>query len=264
MAKTAPNTPLIQEHLKSLGLTKYESLVYIALLQVDGATATEIHEISGVPRASVYPVLDKLSKKQLVNISTTSPKHFAPTPPDEAIDGLIAHITQHSAEVKKELSAIYDERVSMNRTERQEMIWNIHGAENVGSRTVDLIRSAESEVAILSGTTILTKPIQEAISALGPKITVEIVTTGGQNRRDIPPNARELVVQVVPHSENLPVVKKPPCIIIADQKRVLAFVSDDSDIPTALYSESPGFVSLFAGYWSFVKGMVPFSGNEKG
>lgn len=263
MAKTNPSTSMIQEHLKSLGLTKYESLVYIALLQVDGATATEIHEISGVPRASVYPVLDKLSKKQLVNISTTSPKYFAATPPDEAIDGLIAHITQHSAEVKKELSAVYEERVSMNHAERQELIWNIHGSDNVSSRTIDLIRSAESEVAILSGTTVLTPPIQKAISALDPEITVEIVTTGNHTRHDIPLNARELVIEMVPRSENLPGVKKPPCIIITDQQRVLAFVSDDSDVPTALYSESPGFVSLFVGYWNFVKGMVSFFGNEK-
>lgn len=219
--------------------------------------ATEIHEISGVPRASVYPVLDKLSKKQLVNISTTSPKRFAATPPDEAIDTLIAHITQDSADVKKELSAIYEERVSMNHAERQEMIWSIHGAENIGSRAVDLIRSAESEVSILSGTTILTAPIQEAISALGPEVTVEIATTGGPDRHDIPPNARRLVIGMVPHPETFPGEKKPPCIIIIDRQRVMAFVHDDSDVPSALYSESPGFVSLFTGYWGFVKGHVP-------
>jgi|LSQX01.2.fsa_nt_gb sugar-specific transcriptional regulator TrmB len=263
MPKTATHTSMIQEHLKSLGLTKYESLVYIALLQVDGATATEIHEISGVPRASVYPVLEKLSKKQLVNISTTSPKHFAATPPDEAIDGLIAHITKHSAEVKMELSAIYEERVSMNRSERQEIIWSIHGADNVGSRAIELIQSAQSEVAILSGPTILTAPIQKAITALGPDITVEIVTEGGQNRRDIPPNARELVIEMVPHSDNLPGMTKPPCIFIIDRQHVLAFVSDESDAPTALYSESQGFVSLFTGYWNFVKGITLSSGYNK-
>ncbi len=247
---------MIQEHLKSLGLTKYESFVYIALLQVDGATATEIHEISGVPRASVYPVLDKLSKKQLVNVTTTSPKRFAATPPDEAIDSLIARITQDSAAVKHELTAIYEERISMNHAERQEMIWNIHGAENIGSRAVDLIRSAEYEVAILSGTTVLTTPVREAISSLGPEITVEIAIAGISVRDDIPPNAKELVIGMVPHPENFPGEKKPPCIIIVDRQRVMAFVNDDADIPNALYSESPGFVNLFTGYWSFVKGHV--------
>ncbi|MDE4908109.1 TrmB family transcriptional regulator [Methanogenium marinum] len=256
MAKTIPSTTMIQEHLKSLGLTKYESLVYIALLQVDGATATEIHEISGVPRASVYPVLDKLSKKQLVNVTTTSPKRFAATPPDEAIDSLIARITQDSTAVKHELTTIYEERTSMNHAERQEMIWNIHGSENIGSRAVDLIRSAESSVAILSVTTVLSLPIQKIISSLGPGINVEIATAGTSARDDIPPNAQELKIGMVPHPENILGEKQPPCIIIVDRQRVMAFVSDDAEIPSALYSESPGFVNLFTGYWGFVKGHV--------
>jgi sugar-specific transcriptional regulator TrmB len=66
-----PNNLL--ESLKSLGLTKYEALVYIGLLRVAGATATEIHEISGVPRASVYPVLDRLVQKELVSVSYITP-----------------------------------------------------------------------------------------------------------------------------------------------------------------------------------------------
>lgn len=76
-------TPLI-ESLKSLGLTKYEALVYIGLLRMVGATATEVHEISGVPRASVYPVLDRLVQKELVSVSHTTPKRFDAVPPDQA------------------------------------------------------------------------------------------------------------------------------------------------------------------------------------
>lgn len=261
MAKNTANTTMIQGHLKSLGLTKYESLVYIALLQVDGATATEIHEISGVPRASVYPVLDKLSKKQLVNVTTTSPKRFAATPPDEAIDSLIARITQDSAAVKQELSAIYEERASMNHAERQETIWNIHGAENIGSRAIEIIRSAESGVGIISGTTILTKPVQDAIRALGPEVSVQIVTKGNQLRDDIPANAEELAMGIIPQMDNVAGGKHLPCVIIVDQQKVIAFSDGDSDVPSALYSESPGFVNLFAGYWAFVKGHIP-SSNE--
>ena len=63
MAESPEESLNIAESLKSLGLTKYEALVYIALLKVAGATATEIHEISGVPRASVYRVLDRLTRK---------------------------------------------------------------------------------------------------------------------------------------------------------------------------------------------------------
>ena len=76
MAENAPPYLSLTESLKSLGLTKYEALVYIGLLRVSGATATEIHEISGVPRASVYPVLDRLIQKNLVSVSHATPRRF--------------------------------------------------------------------------------------------------------------------------------------------------------------------------------------------
>ena len=236
--------------------------LYIALLQVDGATATEIHEISGVPRASVYPVLDKLSKKQLVNVTTTSPKHFAATPPEEAIDILVARITQDSTAVKQELSAIYEERTSMNHAERQETIWNIHGAENIGRRAVDIIRSATAEVAVISGIAELTKPIQEAIRALDPEVKVEIATAGSHRREDIPKNAHQLIIGMIPHPDIIAGEKHLPCVIIIDQQKVIAFSDGDSDVPSALYSESPGFVNLFTGYWAFVKGHVALPGDQ--
>ena len=50
MKLPSENPVRVIDCLKSLGLTKYEALVYIALLKkVSSATASEIHEISGFP-----------------------------------------------------------------------------------------------------------------------------------------------------------------------------------------------------------------------
>ena len=95
--KTLPEDPVrLVECLKSLGMTKYEALVYIALLRVPSATASEIHESSSVPRASVYPVLDQLLDKDLVSVSQSAPKRFAAIPPDDAITRLVSRI-EHDA-----------------------------------------------------------------------------------------------------------------------------------------------------------------------
>ena len=47
MKLPSENTVRIIECLKSLGLTKYEALVYIALLKLESATASEIRQIPG-------------------------------------------------------------------------------------------------------------------------------------------------------------------------------------------------------------------------
>ncbi|MDD1684314.1 MAG: TrmB family transcriptional regulator, partial [Methanoregula sp.] len=96
--KVQPEDPVrIVECLKSLGMTKYEALVYIALLRVPSATASEIHESSSVPRASVYPVLDQLLEKDLVSVSQSAPKRFAALPPDEGIARLLGRIERNAA-----------------------------------------------------------------------------------------------------------------------------------------------------------------------
>jgi sugar-specific transcriptional regulator TrmB len=71
--------------LKSLGMINYEARVSIALLRVMSATAREIHELSGVPRASVYPVIDLRREKNLISVSRSAPKRFVAMPTEEAV-----------------------------------------------------------------------------------------------------------------------------------------------------------------------------------
>ena len=120
------------ESLKSLGLTKYEALVYIGLLQVTGATATEVHEISGVPRASVYPVLDRLAQKELVSVSHTTPKRFDAIPPARGIENMMRRIEEMQRKPWSPRS-LYQEKDAESRG-NQELIWTIYGEENIKNR----------------------------------------------------------------------------------------------------------------------------------
>jgi sugar-specific transcriptional regulator TrmB len=80
MKLSSENSVRVTKCLKSLGLTIYEARVYVALLNVASATASEIHEISGVPRASVYTVIDQLLEKGLVSVSQSAPKRMQNMP----------------------------------------------------------------------------------------------------------------------------------------------------------------------------------------
>jgi len=89
---TSEDLKELVETLRDLGLTNYEARVYIRLFGVSGATATEIHELSGVPRASVYSALDHLIRKNLVSISHTTPRRFRAISLTEGINHLLARI----------------------------------------------------------------------------------------------------------------------------------------------------------------------------
>lgn len=238
----------IAESLKSLGLTRYEALVYIALLKSTGATATEIHEISGVPRASVYPVLDRLLQKNLVSISNTSPKRFSAIPPEEGIDSLLHNIEEDANRAKGVLSAIFRERTQVERGD-QELIWSIHGNDKIIARLIDLIRQAEQTILIIAYHDFITNGLTEAILEVKRPVRVDLIS----DRWDIPvPDHINVYLKSIPQGQDLPMAKDfAGGVFIFDNRKVLVVMGSRSEGVTGLYSEAAGFVRFFSRYWNF-------------
>src|SRR3989338_5753927 len=65
-----------QEALIEAGLTKNEAKVYLALLKIGSASASEITRKSGVHRVNVYDVVHRLIEKGLISMVTRSNKNY--------------------------------------------------------------------------------------------------------------------------------------------------------------------------------------------
>lgn len=249
MAKSTKDIGPVKEHLKSLGLTKYEALVYIALLRVESASATEIHEISGVPRASVYPVLDKLMRKGLVSVSHATPKRFTATPPEEGVEHLLRQIERDAEAAREGLVAIFESREDREE-KKQEMIWTLSGREPIESRISDMFANATSSVIIYGERTLITPRIVELISEIPSTVTIEIATNGTFAPGELPVHAR---VRNIGHliESGLLQGDQMAGVFIADRERVLLRMNGDAT-PSALYSESPAFLQLFLNYWNHI------------
>lgn len=57
-----------QMALKSLGLSKQESGIYLAAFKLGGSTASAIAKEAGMQRTAVYPILKTLTEKGLINM----------------------------------------------------------------------------------------------------------------------------------------------------------------------------------------------------
>jgi sugar-specific transcriptional regulator TrmB len=249
MTEPAAQAGALAESLKSLGLTKYEGLVYIALLQASGATATKIHELSGVPRASVYPVLERLSQKQLVSVSNTSPKRFNPMRPDKAIELLLLSVENDAARAKKVLNRIYAQSSRIDQAD-QELIWTIQGDDHILSRLKEILQGAEESILVIFYWDHLKTELIEGLLSLRKEVKVEIITDGWAGP--------------LPDQINV-VVKAPPNVtpnktgtdwlaggvFLIDQRMAMVVMGSEEKGFTALYSESVGFVRLFTMYWNF-------------
>ena len=80
---------MINQALKSIGLTEGEIKVYLALLELGNSTTWNITKKSKISGSKVYEVLDRLANKGLVaHTVKNNVKYFEATPPERIIDYL--------------------------------------------------------------------------------------------------------------------------------------------------------------------------------
>ncbi len=251
MKLPSENPVRIIDCLKSLGLTKYEALVYIALLKLVSATASEIHEISDVPRASVYPVIDQLLDKGLVSVSQSAPKRFAAISPEDAISRLMDKIKKDAYFARDSLSLVYKER--MNRgLGTEELIWNIYGIGNIKNRFSDLISGAKQEIRIIAHPQFLTPDIQQKLATMANQISIKIITPHWAG--EMPGKLKVYTIRQPEIPKELDMAKDMMAggVCIIDSRSVMVILGVGEDDAVALFSESEGFVRFFVRYYNLI------------
>ncbi len=124
------------EALKSFGLSDYEAKALVALLSKGTLTAKEVSEISGIPRTSVYDVMDSLLSKGLVE-SFGKPKKFKALSAKDIIAVMSRRVGENIEYLKKELPKIEAEEVDVIRVYRGDIVLE---------KLRDFVEDAEREI----------------------------------------------------------------------------------------------------------------------
>lgn len=98
--------------LVQLGLTSYEAKAYQALLQRGSSTASQVAELSGLPRQRVYDVLAGLVAKGLASARPGQAARYTATPPNLVIDRLLAGRRQALAALEREAGPVVGRMVA--------------------------------------------------------------------------------------------------------------------------------------------------------
>lgn len=95
--------PEIEQTLSKLGLEKQEAKVYLALLDLNEATATKLAERTGIGRVNMYQITNKLIEKGLVSyIIKNNVKYFSAADPET----LLKNIQEKEKELKRILPGL--------------------------------------------------------------------------------------------------------------------------------------------------------------
>ncbi len=96
---------IITQILRDFRFSDYEIKVLLALLRYGELTASEIAEKSGVPRTSVYEVVNNLEMRGLVE-SFGKPKRFSTIPANRLVEFLSSRLSERIKMLEKALREI--------------------------------------------------------------------------------------------------------------------------------------------------------------
>src|SRR5215213_2840021 len=124
--------------LQQLGFSEYEARAYVALLQRNPLNGYELAKVSGLPRANIYAVLQKLEERgAIVRLDQPNGTRYAPVAPNE-LTQRVATRFQHT------LNAVQQALEDLATPANPEYVWNIRGYEA-------LLEHAHALVAVSKG-----------------------------------------------------------------------------------------------------------------
>jgi len=130
------------DQLQQLGFSEYETKAYVALLQQHPLNGYTLAKNSGIPRANIYGVLQKLAERgAVVAVNITEGVVYSPIEPDDLINRLGSHISEVLASAQQELKSL---ATPIEHT----YVQNIQGSDQLLEQARELIHRASRSLLI--------------------------------------------------------------------------------------------------------------------
>ena len=153
--------------LEPLGFSEYEGRAYVALCAKSPLNGYELAKVSGLPRANVYGVLQKLEERgAVVRIETPGGVQYAPVPPADLARQLERRFTGALQAAEQALAALAAPPPPAP-------VWNVTGAGPLLDRARGLLAGAQREALVACGPAEATalEPDLAAAEARGVQVT---------------------------------------------------------------------------------------------
>jgi len=132
----------VTAQLQQLGFSEYEARAYVALLRQSPQNGYELAKNSGLPRANVYGVLEKLEERgAVVRLETTNSVRYVPISPEELLQRL-------ETRFKESLSETHTSLKEVAQATAYEDVWSVHGYPAMLEHARSLLESARTSILI--------------------------------------------------------------------------------------------------------------------
>jgi sugar-specific transcriptional regulator TrmB len=121
--------------LQKLGLSSYESQVYLSLTKIITGTPYQISVDSHVPRSKVYDVLKRLNNKGYVDVEQGRPLKYTVVPPRDIFKKEKEKLIEELNESEKILNDTYENQIS----QVQAPVWLIRNQQKIIKKELEII-----------------------------------------------------------------------------------------------------------------------------
>ena len=238
--------------MESLGLTSYETKVYLCLLETGSMTASNISKKSGVPYSKIYEVLNSLENKGWLESDSSRPQKFFPKSPLTALEAMRMRIENGIRDnenlIVSELMPIYQKSGIREKPE----IWVVRGIYNIAAKVSEIIQTSQHEllIALPKVAENIAKPIQPMLRMLYERgVRIAVLASEETNTDTVRAISRIAEVRLKNNMFGGGV--------IGDSKQVMILlgegISDNMNVePIAIWAEHIGLASFAKDYFHYL------------
>jgi sugar-specific transcriptional regulator TrmB/predicted hydrocarbon binding protein len=217
--------------MQELGLTEYQARVYLTLLDLGSATASQIPSLSRVPRTRVYATMTQLHEKGLVEIIPETPLRYRPVPISKFLRHRAVEFKERAEQMEEQMDGLAKEFAVKQDllAEERGRFEALYGRKNVRERLQQMYESAGKEIIGIGTLRSPQRIVKSAIFTIEGrhKAGVEIryaFPVSAQNRADVDRIAS------IAHVRNI-TVQLPMYFYVFDASEVLLNhpIPDDDD-----------------------------------
>jgi sugar-specific transcriptional regulator TrmB len=133
--------------LRRIGLTEYESRIYLVLVRMGPTKASEVSFFGQVPRTKTYGAIKELERKGLLKVLPGKPEVYAAASPSEVLMPLVNRLNRDvkdTENVVQELNLAFESSRYVKRDTPRESseFWQIEGRQNIFNKLGQILNDA--------------------------------------------------------------------------------------------------------------------------
>lgn len=140
--------PINADRIRKLmehGLTEYQARVYLTLLDLDTATASQVTPHARVPRTRIYATMQQLHEKGLVEIIPENPLRYKAVPFETYLGKMVDELRERAVGLEKNIELLAKEFAVVGQVAPEEKgrFEAIYGRRNVRDRLIKMYETVE-------------------------------------------------------------------------------------------------------------------------